>query len=381
MNRKQLSEDQNSHDAYAYYHRDIKLLQESFDARLDPSRRKGRRNISRANKKLAETALLFFDYQNAPALLSEHKNLSAGSGNISDAAVPAIFERTVIREALYNLNALKFVNSDVAKFDGAIEIPYSYRDTTAAGRENTRSYEGQEINLAGIAQSLDLAYPVPLKIAFQVSDELVNLGKTSILQWEAIEENSNNIARIIAEDTDRLIYNEMLLASDEFGATAVVDENPGSQADGTKRVLLLNNFPVVRPRTTFDLSGNPVGPTKNPISVSYNGTPIAEYDGTGAQDSGAYYVLNYNLGEIYLTNETGAIQTPGSGVPWAVSYSYATDVYNFDSDPGSDEVADHWDQFLYRYALRIGAIQDQRYYRAEFGLMSGTAMTQIEQAK
>ncbi len=355
----------------------IKTLQETYDARVHPSGRNRSEPVSPEAKKLAKDVEFWFDYEN------QTKLLAAGSGVVNDTNVPAIFERNVIKEALFNLRALQFVDSGAEKFAPAIDIPYSYRDVGAAGANNTNVYEGQEIPRAGIIQKTDLAYPIPQKIAFEVSDELRHLtaGENSPLKWEAIKEAEENNARIIAEDIDRLIYNKMLLASDQYQSVSVSGENPGSQADGTKRVLLLNNFPVVRPESFFDLSGLQIGTTTNPVNVTYNGTQIFEFDGTGTQRPGTYFALNYNLGEIYLTDENGVIQTPGNGTAWSVDYSWATNVFLFDADLGANSTEDHWDTFLYRYALRKLAVEDNRFYRVNFGLMSGTAMTQIEQAK
>jgi hypothetical protein len=131
----------------------------------------------------------------------------------------------------------------------------------------------------------------------------------------------------------------------------------------------------------YDLQGNQVGSTVNPITVTYNSVVLAEYDGTGTQPAGSYYVLDYNLGEIYKVNQAGAIETPADTVAYTISYSYATNRYAFDTDPGSATVDAHWDTFLYRYGLRKTVIEDDRYHMASFGLMSGTVMTQVEQAK
>ena len=173
----------------------------------------------------------------------------------------------------------------------------------------------------------------------------------------------------------------MLHASDEYGATPVANENLQAQADGTDRVFILANFPVVRPRSIYDLQGVQVGTTVNSITVTYNSVQRDEYDGSGIQPAGIYYVLNYNMGEVYLVDEEGNVQTPNPANPYTIDYSYSTNVYNFDTDPGADATSDHWDSFLYRYGLRKTMIESDRNHQAEFGLMSGTAMTQIEQAK
>ena len=92
-------------------------------------------------------------------------------------------------------------------------------------------------------------------------------------------------------------------------------------------------------------------------------------------------MLDYNLGEITKVDETGAVEIPADTVAYTISYSYASNVYKFDTDLGTNDADVHWDTFLYRYGLRKSVIEDDRYHMANFGLMSGTAMTQVEQAK
>lgn len=366
----------------------IKELQEKVDKRLgfdgmSESRRYARLGgkLLTENKQLAEQALALYDQQHAAQLHAEHKMLAGGDGVIADTSVPASFERTVIREALYSLVGLQFVNAGTEVFANSHSIPYSYRDTTAAGRNNTRVYQGNAILRAGVKQAMDTAYPMPQKLAFEVSDEVRYLTSNGMLNWEIVGENQRNASRIIGEDLEQVLFNEQLHASDEYGATAVTDENLELQADDTKNVFILAHFPVVRPRAIYDLAGAQVGSTTNPITVTYDSVARSEYDGTGNQAAGIYYVLDYNLGEIYLVDESGAIQTPANGTAYTISYSYTSNVYAFDTDLGSDAADVHWDDFLYRYALRKSLIEDSRYYNVDMGLMSGTVMDQISRAK
>jgi hypothetical protein len=374
----------------------IKALQETIDRRLglldmSESRRFAITGgqLQPENKKLAEAVMAAYDREHGAQLFREHKMLAGGDGIVSDVDVPASFERTVIREALYRLVGLQFVDGGTLPFASSHLIPYSYRDTTAAGRNSTRVYEGGAIPRAGIVQASETAYPLPQKIAFEVSDELRYLTSTGRLDWNAVAENQRNATRVIGEDTEQLLFNEVLHASDEYGAVAVSNEvlDPGDDSviDGTNEVFVLANFPVVRPRQVYDLQGNQVGSTVNPIVVEYDDAggydAIEEYDGTGTQAAGLYYVLDYNLGEIYITDEAGAVQTPLATHNIRVSYSYASNVYAFDTDLGADTADVHWDGFLYRFGLRKAVIEDDRYHMANFAVMSGTVMTQIEQAQ
>ncbi len=367
----------------------IKALQESVDKRLglaDMSEAKRYSatggTLPEENKKLAEKVLQRFDQERAAQLHAEHKQLAGGVGVTPDVDVPVVWERTVIREALFRLVGLQFVNSDSLDFAAAYSIPFSFRDPTAAGRNDTRTYEGQGIRRAGVIQDSELAYNIPQKLAFVVSDELRYLTQARHLNWDAVTENQQNASRIIGEDIEQIIFNEVLHAADEFGAVAVTNENLAGQADGTDNVFVLAQFPVVRPRRQFDLQGNQVGSTVNPIVVTYEGSPIEEYDGTGEQADGTYYKLDYNLGELRLVDETGAIETPANDDTLTISYSHSTNAFKFDTDLGEDELVKlKWNDFLYHYGLRKSVIEDDRFHTANFGLMSGTAMTQIEQAE
>jgi len=370
----------------------IKQLQETVDQRLgfkemSESKRYGRTggSLPQENKALADKFLEIYDREHARELHAEAKHLAGGDGIISDVAVPATFERTVIREALYMLVGLQFVDTGTLPFASSHIIPYSYRDTAAAGRDNTRVYEGGSIPRAGVIQTSETAYPIPQKLAFEVSDELRYLTGANIINWDSVMENQRNASRIVGEDLEGMLFNEILRAADEYGATAVAAEALNAQLDGANNVFVLANFPVVRPRNVYDLQGNQVGATSNPITVTYNdgggAAAIDEYDGTGNQAAGNYYSLDYNLGEIRIVDETGALQTPANTDTLVVDYYYATNVYAFDSDNGGVDLDLYWNNFLYRYGLRKAVIEDDRYYMANFGLMSGTLRTSVEQAR
>ncbi|MEN6535241.1 MAG: phage protease, partial [Bryobacteraceae bacterium] len=350
---------------------EVLKLQETIDRRLGITPPKDSPNAELVNKVLAQ-----FDAERGAELSREHKHLAAGDGIISDVSVPAIFERTVIREALYPLVALQFVNVGTSEFAVAAQIPYSYRDVTAAGRDSTRKYEGQGIARAGIKQAMETAYPIPQKLAFEVSDELRYLTGAGRIDFDATTENVRNASRIIGEDLERLILNECVNAGDEFAVSAGNDTLTAT-VNGTNKVFVTSNFPVVRPRKVFDLQGNQVGSTVNPIVVTLNSIVRQEYDGSGTQSAGTYYTMDYNLGEIRFVSETGASVTPTNAWPLTVTYSYTTNVTKFDTDLGSLKVGEKWDDFIYRYGLRRSVLEDQRFYRANFGLMSGTVHEQV----
>jgi len=366
---------------------EVKALQEAADRRLgitgrsDAIRFRATNGaLQEPNRVLAEQVLAAFDAEHGHRLHREHIMLAGGDGLVSDVSVPATFERTVIREALYGLVGMQFVDSGTAPFSATHQIPYSYRDTTAGSRDSTRKYEGQAIARAGVKQAMDTAYIVPQKLAFEVSDELRYLTSNGQLNWDVLGENARNAIRIVGEDTERLIFNEQLDASDQYAVTAVTNEATAT-ADGTKTIFCSTSFPIVRPKKIYDMQGSQVGSTLYPVVVKSNAVTISEYDGTGTQAGGLYYSIDYNLGEVSFVSELGAAVAPTNTHAIVLSYSYTTNVYKFDTDQGSVATDLFWNTFLYRYGLRKSVIEDQRFHACNFGLMSGTVMTTIEQAQ
>lgn len=366
----------------------VKALQEQADRRLgyasmaDTERFKNTGGkLQEKNKVLAEAVLAVFDTQNGHRLHAEHRMLAAGDGLVSDVAVPATFERTVLREQLYGLIGLQFVDVGTETFSGSTQIPYSYRDQTAAGLAAVNVYEGGAIPRAGVKQAMETAYIIPQKLAFEVSDELRYLtANGQLVNWDVVAENARNAVRIVGESTERMIFNEILNAADQYAVTAVVNEATGT-GNGSKSIFPTVQFPVVRPKIIKDMQGNQVGSTLYPVVVKSNAVTISEWDGTGAQSAGLYYWMDYNLGEVHFVDEAGAPSNITNAHAVVVSYSYTTNVYKFDTDMGSVATDVFWDGFLYRYGLRKSVIEDQRYFSANMGLMSGTVMTTIEQAK
>lgn len=364
----------------------IKALQEKVDQRLGftgmPDARRYDRvggTVPEINKQVAAKVLAQFDEANGQRLHNEAKALAAGDSVVSDVAVPASFERTVIREALYNMVGLSLVNVDTASFAAVVQIPYSYRDTTAAGVSAVRKYEGGSIARAAVKQALHESRPIPQKLSFEVSDELRYLAGNGVINFDILGENARNASRIIGEDTEQLIFNEHLNAADQYATVAVVAEAVAN-GDGAKTIFVLDNFPVVRPKKTYDLQGNLLS-TLYPITVTTNAVARSEYDGTGTQPAGVYYTINYNLGELTFVSELG-VPTPVTNLhAITCTYTYTTNVVKWDSDLGALAVDAKWDDFLYQFGLRKEVIESDRHYMANVGVMSGTLRTQIERAK
>lgn len=371
----------------------IKALQAEIDKRLGfegmPEYRRFERTggkLLAANKAFAEKALAQFDAMHGQQLDAEHKALAAGVGLISDVAVPSVAERTVLREALFNMTSLNYVNVGTAPFTQVVTIPYSYRDTSAAGMSALRQYERQAIRKAGVIQTSEEARPIPQKLAFEISAELKLLmsSSASVIDYDPVSENIRNMIRIVGEDTEAINCNELVCAADEAGIATITDTLT-TDVNGTKSIFVTTKFPVVRPRKIYDLKGNQVGSTTTPVVVTLNTVARTEFlakaDGT-ALAAGTYWIMDYNLGELHFVDETGALVVPTSTWVLTVAYSYTTNVVKWDSDVVSGEVvADRYDRLLTVIGSRKAVIESDRFYTANMALMSGTLDNAITQAR
>lgn len=370
---------------------EIKQLQAQVDRRLGFDRLPDAQRFEQTggklleqNKAFAEKALAQFDAEHGARLLQEHKMLAGGNTGIADVAVPLIYERTVLREMLYELRGLSLCNVGTYAFANTVLIPYTYRDTTAAGANDTRVYEGQEIQRAGFIETYDEARPIPQKLAYKMSNETRYLLAAAAIDFDPLAESTRNIIRIVGEDTDRIIHNELVAATDE-AAVAAFSNTLTAQVNGTNGVFVLTNWPVVRPRKIFDLKGTQVGSTSNPLTVTLGGTPRNEYLPGTAMSAGTYYVMDYNLGEVRFVTEAGVAVIPSNGTALVVAGSYTTNVAKADLYPGTatptkQQTADVYDALLTLMGARKVVIENDRYYSANTLLMSGAIDNALGQA-
>ncbi len=371
----------------------IKALQETTDKRLgivgvaDPKKNRFDRTggvLLAANKEFAELCLAEFDNEHGMQLDREHKALAGGVGSISDVAIPKIAERTVLREALYNLISLNLVDVGTAPFTNVLSINYTFRDTSAAGVNALRRYELQAIRKSGVVQTAEETRPIPQKLSMQVSNELQLLMSAANIDFAPIAENLRNMTRIVGEDVEMINLNEIAASADEFLAVAVSGEVRTANVNGTNRIFPLAQFPVVKPRSVFDLKGVQQGSTVNPITVTLGGTVRSEYvlpaDGS-ALAAGTYWVMDYNMGELQFVNELGAAVTPANATTLVVSYSTTANVNKFNTDLGSTAVDVFYDTLLFAIGGRKSVIEDARFYNPNMILMSGNVNNAVSQAK
>lgn len=370
---------------------EIKQLQAQVDKRLGFEKMGDAKRYERTggklleqNRDLAEKALAQFDAEHGARLMVEHKMLAGGNVGIADVAVPLIYERTVLREMLYQLVGTSLCDVGTYTFANTVLIPYSYRDTTAAGPNDTRVYENQEIQRAGFIETYDEARPIPQKLAYKMSNETRYLLAAAAIDFDPLAESTRNIIRIVGEDTDRIIHNELLNATDE-AAVSPFSNTLTAQVNGTNGVFVLTNWPVVRPRRIFDLKGTQVGNTANPLTVTLGGTPRNEYAPGTTMSAGTYYVMDYNMGELRFVTELGAPVIPANATALVVAGSATTNVAKADLYPGTatptkQQTADVYDALLTLMGARKVVIENDRYYAANTLLMSGAIDNALGQA-
>jgi len=321
----------------------------------------------------ATKVLAHFDQLQEQRLAHEHMMLAQGEIGVGDTSLPAGFVRTVIREALSNLNVLQLVQALTDPAAGyTTEIPYENRDASAVVNDGI-VYEGNAIPRASISQAMDPAYVVPMKVAFLISNEVMHFSRAAAINWDAWGRNVESNARLVRELIARRICNELQRAADAYLATDIANEDISGQLDGaTVHTIKTAQFPIVRPFQARDLRGSNIGSAENPITVRLDGTALDPYDGSGTQAAGTYYrIINYNLGYIQYVDETGSPVTPAASAGADdVSYSYATNVAKFDLDNGATEVGLHLNGLLRAVGARKALLASDRLVTPNFLLMS-----------
>lgn len=351
-----------------------KKLQETIDENLKRSMAYGNRAIKVPEKVSPFVAKVLedFDRLNARRLHAETKTLAGEETNIGDTDLPVGFQRTVIREALSDLNILQVVNTLTDPTATATtQIPYEQRDTSAVMNDGI-VYEGQGIPGASIRQLMDLAYILPVKLALKLTNEVMHFSRASQINWDAWGRNVESNARVVRELVARRIANELQRAADAYGAVAVVGETFDSQLTGSASTLKTTNFPIVRPHQQYDLQGNTVGSVDNAIAIVLNGSAITAFDGSGTQSAGTYYrVTSYNMGYIQLVDEAGDPVTPADTGVNTIGYHYATNMAKFDMDvPAGTTKEKHLNGLLQAVGARKAVLSGDRFVMPNFLLMS-----------
>ena len=317
----------------------------------------------------AQEVLKVFDAQFGDKITSAVRTLSEGGPtNMNHVDLPVGFQREVIREALSDLNVLQLVSTFVdPSATVATQIPYEER-LTGGVRHDGIVFERGSIPKAGVRQRMHTAYVNAVKLAIDVSNEVMHFSKSAGINWDAWARNLASASRLMREILCRRIANEMQRAADAYEAQSKADETVTLE-DGVYKTA---EFPVVREKRVFDLQGNQIGEAMNPIKVTDAGNVLTAYDGSDQQAPGTYYaIVSYNLGYMVLVDEKGAIKTASGDVE--ISYDYATNVKKVDSDvPEGVKKEVHLNNLIQAIGSRKAIMSGERFVQPNFQLMSPT---------
>lgn len=346
------------------------------------------RKIVEAGKespKVKRILALFDQVTGAERMENEVKYLTGGLTGIADTSLPSAFVRTVIRQALSDLNLLNLVNVLVdATSSMTLTIPYENRDTSQIVNQGI-VYQAAGIPGMSMNQEMDIAYLAAIKIAIKVSNEVMFFTRANkLIDWDAFARNVDMASRIVRELICVRIANEIQRVSDAFGAITVAGESITTQLDGaTVSTVKTANFPIVRQNQIYDMTGATVGNPTNPITVKLNAVTILPYDGTGTQANGTYYtVTSYNLGYLQFVNQAGVPVTPPNTGTCTLGYDYATNVTKFVTDLATGEELDlHWNGALQAFGSAKATLDQSRFVVADFGMMSSVLNDQFTNAR
>lgn len=350
-------------------------LQELVHAQLKNTSAFALKEIKLSEKLIpfASQVLGQFDQLNQSTIASEVKKLSDSNTSMSDVDLPIGFQREVLRESLCDLNILNLVQTLVdATATATTQIPYELRDVSGVLNQGV-VFERQGIHKSKVSQRMDLAYAHAMKIAFDVTGEVMHFSRSSVINWDAWARNIATAARVMRELLAARLANEMQRIADANGAVAIVGEDIAAQLDGAKSVIKTAKFPIVQPFQECDLQGNAINAEENPIVLVITGTTITPFDGSGKQAAGTYYqIINHNLGYILLVDEAGEVVTPDSAAA-TISYSHATNIVKFDLDvPAETTLEKHLNGVLQKIGSAKAAMKSDLFVKPDFLLMSST---------
>ena len=181
--------------------------------------------LSESVDPFVDKVLTLFDGQYNQQLNREYKVLNGEEGSMSDTSLPYAFRREVIREALHDMSVLQLVATNTDPSAQAVtQVPYEERKAFS-GRNDGLVFERGGIPKAGVTQKMDMAYINAMKIAFNVSNEMMHFTRVSGVNWDAWGRHVATCSRILREIVVRRLANEMLRISDSFGAVPVTSEN------------------------------------------------------------------------------------------------------------------------------------------------------------
>ena len=279
------------------------------------------------NNPFVAKLLAEFDRQHHTALSVESTMLSEGATSTQNIAVPVSFQRAVLREAVADTNVLALVAATTNPSTGQTTDIYYEDEGEFAG--DAKVFEGMGIPNSDVSVKSESVYLEPIKLAIEVTNEVLHFSANSALDWEAFARLVALNGKLLRQIIVRKITNEMIRAADSYNAMSVSNEDASTQLTGAQTMVKTAHYPVVRQKQVYSMNGQTIGNMQNPITVVVDGNSMLEYIPGGNQDAGTYWALNPNLGYIMFVNEKGESVAPGN-VSCTLSYDYATNATVWD---------------------------------------------------
>lgn len=352
-------------------------LQERINAKLAGSLAHGNGRLKLKDEKAlspaAKRILAAFDAANGRALHDEAKRLAdGGATTVSNITVPVGFQRTVIREALSDLNVLDLVQVITdPQAQATTQIPYELRKTGTIVNDGI-VFEGAGIPRASVEQKMDTAYINKMALSMRISNEVAHFSSAALIDWDAYARNVDSNARVMRELVARRVANELQRSADAYSPTTRTAESVSAQLNGSNSLLKTAFWPIVRPKQARDLQGAAIGAAINPIGVTINSVARSQYDGTGTQAAGIYWTVeSYNLGFIRLVTEAGVPTGPANTGTNTVTYASANNLVKFDLKlPASTALESHLNGALRAVGARKATMSGDRFVMPDMLLMS-----------
>ena len=330
------------------------------------------------NARFIDKVLSVFNHLHWDQLTQETRMLSEGAIHTGNTAIPASYQKEVIRESLSDLRILELVNT-TAEYTTApsVSIPYEIRPSAAAIPNEGIVYEGQGIPFSGAGLESDMAHLCPMKLAIRLTDEVIHFSESSGVNWNAWGENISSNARIIGELIHLRITNEMVRASDSYGAEPVGDESFTASDSGLIKTV---KFPVVRPFQARNLKGREVGNPVCPMNIIIGGNQIPYYTGAASLMPGTYWKFqNTNLGYIQLIDQDG--EPTGENATGTISYYHATNLIKFDLNHADDVgYRKHLNYLLDAVGDQSAMLKSHRFSQPEYAVMSSMLNNEASKA-
>lgn len=362
--------------------------------------------LREVNKPFVDKLLARFDVANAQMLIdavATWQRLTDSTITTADLWTQAVVNRVILEQVFGDADMLQFLGTDV--FQGAT-MTQGVEYYEASGSPGHHTGEMQAMARGRVKTAFVAFSALPRRIATEISNDAQQALQGAPLTYNAAARALYHVMAEIRRVLNIEAGNEMLRASDAYGAVPVANEkvvadnvaavNDAGNAKYKITLVKGNNAdaPVVRPRTykSFDARGQATDLNETPISLKINNAvvPMRYLRTTDAgvveivDDEGVLadgFAVDYEYGIVYVS-EAYTINSGAGTEDTYVSYSYATNYSLFDLTlPNGVKRAEHYDELLHTVddvAAMMG--RHPRYREPNIAIGSRSAMNPITQA-